>query len=835
MIAVTGFDRVSDVRTGARGAVEWSALVSRLSHHDRRSSKDGPGWAPAVFREPCTCGGEKCPGAGGHRIDENVIELHALVFDLDKQKNPRYPGKQADGKPEPSGIPLDEATARACLDRLDALGLRRLVHTTHSHHPPERWSLRVVIALSQPVPADRWERFWRAAVTRIGIHVEPSCFNPARFWYAPSAPADGDAWSRSSDGAPLDVQQILDAAEPAPRRPAPAPRRTPPGRSREEFDVYRFIAATYPGSRPEQLRTGGMRWEIECPWEAEHSSSSPRDTMISADSTGKLGFSCLHDHCAERGWTEFRKFHEPQWVPFADRPAPALPSSPGATDDLSRARARKTMRTDTPRAERQAEILGASPQLDLRHAGLGPEGGYRCTDLGNARRFADMHGSRMKYVHAWGQWISWDGKRWKRDDRGSETQAAGAVTAQIYLDAARCAAAAAVAVNAGGSTGPTAVEGLAKWATDSAKRARLEAMTALARSEREIVATQSEFNRDPWLLNVSNGTINLRDGELSPHRQSDMITMLSDVEYDSCATAPEWEKFLGEVLPDDEVRTWIQRYLGYSLTGLVSEQQFAFWVGKGGNGKNVCIDAVVATLGEYAIVGAPDLLLEKRNEAHPTELADIEGRRLVVCSEIEQGRAWAEGRIKEITGNRTIKARRMGQDFFEFDATSKLVVLANTKPKVKSADNGLWRRMNLVPWSFQVPAERRDKYLLERLIANERPGILAWLVRGCLAWQNHSLGTARAITLATDEYRQSEDVLGLWIAEKCKLHVGHWQTTADLYDGYKAWCKDEGIEKPWTLKAWMARLTEREGITRKSNGVARGLQGIRLLGPGEYS
>src|SRR5690606_18281876 len=140
--------------------------------------------------------------------------------------------------------------------------------------------------------------------------------------------------------------------------------------------------------------------------------------------------------------------------------------------------------------------------------------------------------------------------------------------------------------------------------------------------------------------------------------------------------------------------------------------------------------AICATLGEYAMVGAPDLLLEKHGDAHPTELADIEGKRLIVCSEIEPGRSWAEARIKQITGDATIKARRMREDFREFAATGKLVVLATTKPKVRSTDNGLWRRMRLVPWPVSIPPERRDRHLLSRLCANELPGILAWLVRG---------------------------------------------------------------------------------------------------------
>lgn len=803
MVAVTGFDDVRDVRTAKRSTVEWTALVERLSRHDRRQSKDGPGWCPAVFREPCTCGKDKCPGAGGHRIDDNVIELHALVFDLDKKSDK---------------TPLDEATAHACLKRLEDRRLSMVVHTTHSHNPAEnRWSLRVVIGLSRPVPAAQWQRFWRAAVEQIQIHVEPSCFNPARFWYAPSAPPHSEPWSRSYSGDLLDVDAVLDVA------PAPAAQ---PERARkqhtqtgERFDIYRFMAENYGGARPD-FSDGLTRWEIECPWEHEHSSKSPRDTMISFSADAGPGFSCLHDHCKERHWKDFREHHEPGYQQRAAERA----------NDIERARARKAARST---ANVEIPSTHANEQLNLRHAGIGPGGGYRCTDAGNARRFADMHSSTMRFVKAWNQWVTWDGRRWQRDTSGAADRAGKEVRAAIYADASRMMASAAAAINAGGTVGPTTADVLVKWAEKSSSHARLDAMLNEARSEVEIAAKATDFDRDPWLLNVANGTIDLRDGEIRKHRQADMITLLSDVEYDPCAQAPEFEIFLAHVLPDQEVREWAQRYLGYALTGLVTEQKFAFWVGKGGNGKNVCADVVISTLGEYAMVGAPDLLLEKHGEAHPTELADIEGKRLVVCSEIEPGRSWAEARIKQITGDKTIKARRMKQDFYEFAASGKLVVLANTKPKVRSRDNGLWRRMCLQPWPVNIPQAEQDKQLLTRLIANERPGVLAWLVRGCLAWQRMGLAEPRAITLATSEYRKQEDVIGMWIADCCKADPSAWQETSRLYESYKTWCKEAGNDKPWSLKAWIGELVDRPGIARRSNGYARGLEGIRLLGLGE--
>ena len=504
-------------------------------------------------------------------------------------------------------------------------------------------------------------------------------------------------------------------------------------------------------------------------------------------------------------------------------PADDVPHAADAPQDEVGARRRKK------RAKAAPADLGASS-----HAGLGPQGGYRLTDAGNARRFADQHAARLRYIHPWKSWLTWDGRRWRRDNIGTEYTAAKEVVAAIYADAAAAHAKAAAAVNSGDPTFTGApVTEMSKHAQDSAKRSRMDAMIALARSEPEIAAAPDAFDRDRYLLNVRNGTIDLRTGDLRPHRPTDMITMLADVDYDPKADAPEWKRFFAEVMPDAQIANWIWRFLGYALTGDVGEQVFPFWLGKGGNGKNVCADAVVATLGDYAMVGAPDLLLEKRGETHPTDLVDLDGKRLVICSEIEPGRAWAESRIKQITGDRHIKARGMKENFRQFEATSKLVVLANTKPRVKSTDDGLWRRMMLVPWTVQIPKEKQDKKLLERLIENERPGILAWLVRGCLAWRQHGLGTAKAIDVATAGYRRDQDVIGLWIADCCRIDADAECTTKTLYQSYTAWCEGEGIDRTLTRNALRARLLERDGITEKRTAQDRGLAGIRPLNPGE--
>jgi P4 family phage/plasmid primase-like protien len=457
---------------------------------------------------------------------------------------------------------------------------------------------------------------------------------------------------------------------------------------------------------------------------------------------------------------------------------------------------------------------------------------YRMTEIGNGARFAALHGGRFRFVHGRG-WSMWDGKRWAFVERGDQMTAAKTVVAELYAEASALSARASRSMHVDGSLTDAATRagGLASallaHAIKSSKAAALDAMLKLAQSETPIAASRADFDGDRWAFNVANGTLDLRTGQLRPHRQTDMITKLAPVTYDPAATCPRWDAFLARVLPDPELRTWLQRYSGYALTGNVSEQALAFCHGSGANGKNVYLDTIAGAMGDYAITAAPDLLLSKQSEAHPTAEADLDGVRLALCSEIDEGRAWNEALIKRITGDRTLRARKMGKDFYEFPATHKLIVAANSKPKVRGTDNGIWRRMNLVTFGVTIPEGDRIKDFDQVLLAEESPGILAWLVRGCLAWQRDRLGKAAAVTKATAEYREEQDVIGQWIAEECVLVPDVFTPTARLYDFYRRWCERAG-RQPWTRDAMRTGLLGRPGITPRHTRDARGFDGIGI-------
>jgi putative DNA primase/helicase len=242
----------------------------------------------------------------------------------------------------------------------------------------------------------------------------------------------------------------------------------------------------------------------------------------------------------------------------------------------------------------------------------------------------------------------------------------------------------------------------------------------------------------------------------------------------------------------------------------------------------VLLDVVLDLLGDYAWRAPADLVLAKYGDSHPTEVAALENRRLVACSEIDQGRTWHESRIKQLTGDGKISARKMRQDFYEFAQTAKFVIAANTRPAVKGTDNGIWRRMRYVPWTVRIPEGEQDRDLPRRLVAEEGPGILAWLVRGCLAWQRSGLGSALAIEEGTAAYRAEQDVIGNWIRDCCELDG--WQASAALYESWCAWSKSEGMDKPWSKKVWKARLAEQWGVAeaRREHGSVWALVGLRL-------
>src|SRR5215208_1617503 len=442
-------------------------------------------------------------------------------------------------------------------------------------------------------------------------------------------------------------------------------------------------------------------------------------------------------------------------------------------------------------------------------------GVYLCTDTGNAERLADRHGANLRYCHPWGKWLFYDGTRWRVDDRGAVVRLAKDTARSIFEEAKEAAT-------------DEAAKRLGKWASSSLSEGKLKSMIGLAQSEPGIPVLPEELDAPTDLLNVLNGTIDLRTGELREHRREDLITKIAPVEYAPEATAPVWAATLERVLPSAALRAFFKKLCGYALTGDVSEQLLAVLYGTGANGKSTVLNALLTVLGDYGMQAAPDLLVAKKG-SHPTELADLFGMRFVASIEVEDGSRLAESLVKQLTGGDRIKARRMRQDFWEFEPTHKVFMACNHKPQVRGTDNAIWRRIRLVPFTETIPPAEQDKHLPDKL-RQERAGILAWAVEGCREWRREGLQAPDEVRQATGAYRAEMDVLGAFLRECCELGPEKNVAARDLYAAYKMWC-EEGGERPESKRKFGSRLTDRGGFERYRGGADGGhrWRGVDLL------
>jgi len=433
-----------------------------------------------------------------------------------------------------------------------------------------------------------------------------------------------------------------------------------------------------------------------------------------------------------------------------------------------------------------------------------PPRGYNLTDLGNAERFVAQHGDDVRYCYPWRKWLAWTGARLERDDAGRVHRLAKEVVRGIYREASD-------------AEDEDRRKALAKHAAASESETRIRAMIELAKSENPI--SPNELDADPWLLNVLNGTIDLRTGQLRVHRREDRITKLAPVEYDPHAKAPTWEAFLGRMLPSEELRAFVQRAAGYSATGDTSEQCMFIHHGPGANGKSTFQETVAAALGDYAMRTPTETLLVKRSSSVPNDVARLKGARFVTASETEEGRRLTESLVKDLTGQDTISARFMWAEWFDFKPTHTLHLSTNHKPEIRGTDPAIWRRIRLIPWAVTIPPEEQDRKLAEKL-RDELPGILAWVVRGCSAWLRDGLKAPEEVRRATKAYRAEMDVLAAFLADCCLRGEDEEAFAGELWGAWKRWCEETG-EQAGSQKRFGGRLAERGFLNHRDSKTGR--------------
>ena len=420
-----------------------------------------------------------------------------------------------------------------------------------------------------------------------------------------------------------------------------------------------------------------------------------------------------------------------------------------------------------------------------------------------ALRFIDQHRDTLRYIPSLGKWLRWDGKRWCFDER------------LIAHDRMRkvCRAAAAECNQP-------------KLAKLIASNKTAVAAERFARCDQRIIATVEELDADQWLLNTPGSTIDLRTMEEWPHRQSDLLTKSTGVAPNPSCPTPFWDAFLARVTDNQpELSAYLQRVAGYSLTGSTQEHALFFLYGVGANGKTTFLNAITTCAGDYHRTAPIETFTASSVDRHPTDLAGLRGARLVTAIETEEGRRWAESRIKSLTGGDKISARFMRQDFFEYAPQFKLIIAGNHKPGLKSVDEAIRRRFNLIPFTVTIPPDERDEALPEKLRA-ESPGIMQWMIDGCVDWQERRLAPPEVVTTATTAYLEAEDALAAWAEEVGCRDPNAWEKSSDLFASWGAWANKAG-EYVGPMKRFLS-VFESKGFTYERRKDGRGYRGLRL-------
>jgi putative DNA primase/helicase len=395
------------------------------------------------------------------------------------------------------------------------------------------------------------------------------------------------------------------------------------------------------------------------------------------------------------------------------------------------------------------------------------------SDFALAEKFAARHGAIFRHVTNRNDWYFYDGKVWTPDEKLNRYTFARELCSQLARECPE----------------------------DAVKKALTHANTVadvikMVGYDGGMKALVNEFDREPMLLNTQDGVVDLRNGSIRPHRHDDYFSQIT-----SCGVGgdcPVWIEFLKRITcGDEQLQAYLRRVFGYALTGSTKEHALFFLYGSGANGKSVFIGVLAGILHTYHRTAAMQTFIASTGDQHPTDMAGLVGSRAVTASETERGRSWDENKIKTITGGDEVSARFMRGDFFEYYPQFKIIIAGNNKPKLKSTDEAIRRRFNLIPFLATIPPEERDLDLGAKLQA-EYPGILKWAIEGCLEWQRIGLDPPPVVRDATDEYIRSQNTVGNWIEERCDIGHGLKAMSGELYADFKAWahnCGEDGLKQ----------------------------------------
>jgi putative DNA primase/helicase len=426
------------------------------------------------------------------------------------------------------------------------------------------------------------------------------------------------------------------------------------------------------------------------------------------------------------------------------------------------------------------------------------------TEDSAALRFIAQHGEDLRFCHSVGSWYRWDGSHWSVDRTGVAFQWARELARRLSEDQ----------------------DERKRYITN--KTSFASGVERFAKHDPQVAVTADHWDRNPFLVGTPGGTVDLCTGELGDSRRQDGITKSTSVapSKDGC---PEWLRFLEETTGNDrELVRFLQQWCGYSLTGVTREHALVFVYGPGGNGKSVFLNVVASILKDYAATAAMDTFTASKSDKHPADLAMLRGARLVTASETEEGRAWAEARIKQMTGGDPITARLMRQNFFTFVPQFNLMIVGNHKPVLHNVDEAARRRFNIVPFTRKPGVPDRG---LEAKLIGESPGILQWMIEGCLDWLANGLIRPASVMAATDAYFSDQDLMGQWLEDCCDSRLGDqslWDKSADLFDSWTEYAVHAG--EPQGSKKAFGQSLQRRGFEtyRAPNAGTRAFRFLRL-------
>jgi putative DNA primase/helicase len=452
----------------------------------------------------------------------------------------------------------------------------------------------------------------------------------------------------------------------------------------------------------------------------------------------------------------------------------------------------------------------AAPLPAVTETGLELRDGLRATDVGNAARLLRQATGHLHYVHAWGKWLVYRKGRWTLDENDAlVTERAKRVARELFNLAAKI------------TDDKEERKATYSWALRSESAGSIAAMVKLSRGMPGVIVEHEQLDANPHLLNVRNGTIDLRTGALRPHDPADLITVQCPVSYDPDAKAPLWEACVERWQPGPKMREYIQIRAGAGATGIPTETVDVDY-GRGANGKSKFWGAIQHVLGDYAVVPHKSLLVTQKHEQHDTIRANLFRKRLAVASETRAADTLDDEQVKALIGGDRIKGRRMREDPWEFWPSHTLIMFSNHKPAVQGRDEGIWRRLRLVPWEVTIPEAEGDDDLAGKL-RGEAAGILRWLVEGARRFLSEGLTPPSEVRVATDSYRVDQDVVGRFVSEVLYFSAGYaW--SADLRAELEAWCHGQGVTPELTMNDLAVVLREK-GCTSGRRAV-KGRQGV---------